>query len=63
MNRVVDHITKEAVVRLGGRTDAEGNATTHRWRATVGNESKVFKESEWAEAVAFVNQKLQEQQP
>ena len=54
MNRVVDHIEKEPVVR-------QGKATTHKWRATVGDESKVFEESEWAEAVAFVNQKLQEQ--
>ena len=59
MNRVVDHITKEAIVRLGGRTDAKGKATTHGWRATVGDHSEVFED--WAEAVAFVNQKLQEQ--
>lgn len=61
MNRVVDYIEEETVVRLGGRTDTEGNATTRRWRATVGDHSEVFEESEWAEAVAFVNQKLQEQ--
>ncbi len=61
MNRVVDHIEEETVVRLGGRTDAEGHATTRRGRATVGSPSKVLEESEWAKAVAFVNQKLQEQ--
>ena len=59
MKRVVDHIEEETVIRLGGRTDAEGNATTRRWRATVGDHSEVFED--WAEAVAFVNQKLQEQ--
>lgn len=61
MNRVVDYIEEETVVRLGGRTDTEGNATTRRWRATVGNHSEVFED--WTEAVAFVNQKLKEQQP
>jgi len=59
MSRVVDYIEEETVVRLGGRTNAKGNATTRRWRATVGDHSEVFEE--WAEAVAFVNQKLKEQ--
>jgi hypothetical protein len=56
MSRVVDYIEEETVIRFGGRTDAEGNATTRRWRATVGDDSEVFED--WAEAVAFVNQKL-----